>query len=580
MKHKLLLGILALSLLALLFMCRPDNRTKEEKILADMDLRQKAAQMLMPGFCYERYADTSDYEPLLGMNGKLEKLLSEYGFGGVLLYASNMKTPDQTRKLIDSLQEVMKKNDHVPLLIACDQEGGNIAKINYATRMPGNMALGAINDPETVKECASVIATEMKQLGLNGDLAPVADINNDPDNPIIGVRSFSDDPELVSSLASAYVAGLHEQDLIACAKHFPGHGDTSVDSHSSLPLIDKDLEELEAFELQPFKAAIAAGTDMIMSAHIAFPNIEKTTFQSLSGESIHIPATLSKTMIDGLLRDKLGYQGVIISDALDMDAIEKNFRPRDVATMAINAGIDILLVPVNDMKAVDSYYRQLGLYADMIVSLVEQGEIKEQTIDEAVLRILKMKNERGLLDDSQETPDLSLVGNEKHRDLELTIARQAVTFTKGKDLLPLTGKSIMVMSDDETKLTAATDILSEKMQDVTVTGYLYEDGSLEKADKQIPRLLKDIDGLVVITSTYSRSDLDSAACTFIQKCLDHAAKHHITSVIISSHLPYDLNRFDADIMLACYGSRVNLKAALLELCEPSLSKGTLPVKID
>lgn len=236
--------------------------------------------------------------------------------------------------------------------------------------MPGNMALGAADDVNVTKEAASVIGQELAALGINADFAPDVDVNSNPANPIIGIRSFSDDADAVAKHGAAFVRALNDTGVISTLKHFPGHGDTDTDSHTGLPMIDKSYNELKANELVPFKACIEAGSQMIMTAHIQYPQIEKTTYKSvLTGEDIYLPATLSKTIITDILRGDMGYDGVVVTDAMNMDAVAKHFDKFDAAKLAIEAGVDILLMPVDTsstegINSLDSYISTLTDMAD------------------------------------------------------------------------------------------------------------------------------------------------------------------------------------------------------------------------
>ena len=231
-------------------------------------------------------------------------------------------------------------------MLAIDQEGGIVYRLGSGTALPGNMAIGATNDPKLAKEAGQIIGRELSALGLNVDFAPVLDTNNNPQNPVIGLRSFSSDPNRVAYLGIPMMKGIQDYNVAVAAKHFPGHGDTAVDSHTGLPLVDKSLAELEKLELLPFKKAMDAGVDLLMTAHIQYPQIEKDQVVSKeTGEKIYVPATLSDDILTGLVRKKYGYKGVIVSDAMGMDAIAKNFGEVEAVKMAIKAGVDLVLMP-------------------------------------------------------------------------------------------------------------------------------------------------------------------------------------------------------------------------------------------
>ena len=285
------------------------------------------------------------------------------------------------------------------------------------------MALAATGDPENARKMANIYGTELSLLGINADYAPVLDVNNNPNNPVIGVRSFSDSPEIVSEYGSKYIEGLHETGTIVTLKHFPGHGNTDTDSHTGFPVINSSLDDLRACELIPFQKAIDSGADMIMTAHIQYPQIEKETYTSKStGEKVYLPATMSHTILTDLLRDEMGFEGVVVTDALDMAAINDNFSDEDIMLLAINAGADMIMLPI--IMDTNQFKRDLEMI-ETAIRLVEEGKIDIETIDESVRRILTLKKNHGLLDktDFTVTNDMisaaeSGIGCKENRDTE------------------------------------------------------------------------------------------------------------------------------------------------------------------
>ena len=295
-------------ILAVLFLVAeifiPDSRVCARFVVSRMTLTEKICQLLMPSFSL--WKEDGEETKVTTLNSEIKNSIQKHGFGGVILFADNCEGASQTAKLVYEMQRAAKNSPtHLPMLIGIDQEGGYITRLNTGTRTCGNMALGALNDAGETELSASIIGSELSSLGINTDFAPDADINSNPANPVIGIRSFSSDADIVARMTAAYINGLHKSGVAAAAKHFPGHGDTSTDSHSGLPCINKSLSELEKNELVPFCAAIEAGTDIIMTAHIQFPQIEKQTYTSVStGEKITLPATLSHNIVTGILRDK------------------------------------------------------------------------------------------------------------------------------------------------------------------------------------------------------------------------------------------------------------------------------------
>src|SRR5690625_1475234 len=265
------------------------------------------------------------------------EVVERYHLGGVLYFAwaGNTESPEQVAELSGGLQEAATAATGVPLAITVDQEGGEVSRVGPpATAFPGGMALGATADPELARAQGEVLGSELAAMGVNVDFAPVADLNTNPANPVIGLRSAGADPGLVGELTAAQVSGLQSRDVAAAAKHFPGHGGTDVDSHTGLPVVPGVPDTLDE-HLEPFRAAIAAGTDIIMSAHIVVESLDPD-----------LPATLSPRVLTGLLREELGYTGLVSTDALDMAALKQlpgnPLDDGDIAVLAIAAGADIL----------------------------------------------------------------------------------------------------------------------------------------------------------------------------------------------------------------------------------------------
>src|ERR1019366_9275047 len=329
-----------------------------------MTLEEQIGQTLMVGF--------------RGLTATPEviDLIQKYHIGNIILFSRNVGEAAQMRALTHSLQQAAREAGHThPLLIAIDQENGIVQRLGEAaTLFPGNMALGAIGSEEIAFKVALAAGRELKDLGINMNLAPVVDVNNNAANPVIGVRSFGQDAYLVARLGSAMVQGYQDAGIIACLKHFPGHGDTSVDSHLALPAIPHTLERLNALELVPFKSGIEAGATSIMTAHVCFP--------ALTPNAV-LPATLSSALLQGLLREQLGFQGVIVSDCLEMRAILDIFGTEKAAVMTLQAGSDLVLVSHH-------YALQRGSF-EAIKDAVQAGTLSPLVVKLAAERILALK---------------------------------------------------------------------------------------------------------------------------------------------------------------------------------------------
>lgn len=359
----------------------PDPDAFIRDMVADMPLEEKIAQMTVPAFNV--------------WDENVSALFAETNPGGVILFAKNIKSEEDLKNLTASLKSL--SGDRPEMFISIDQEGGIVQRITFSKKYPKAADIGATGSAETARANGFEIGEELAKYGINVDFAPVMDVNSNPKNPVIGNRSFSNNPDVVSEMGIAMMQGLNKAGIIACLKHFPGHGDTSTDSHTSLPVVNKTMEELLKTELVPFKAGIDAGADMIMTAHIEFPNIVTEKVTSLSGKEITPPATMSREIITDLLRTELGFDGVVITDALEMKAVSGNFSLIDATMYSVNAGVDLMLIPmrVSDQKSINSYKTYLSDFA----ALVKDGKIPEERIDESVFRILKLKNKYGFFDE-------------------------------------------------------------------------------------------------------------------------------------------------------------------------------------
>ncbi|MET3849038.1 glycoside hydrolase family 3 N-terminal domain-containing protein [Paenibacillus sp. OAE614] len=390
-----------------------------DKLMSYMTVSEQVGQMLMPDIRQWNGKVTTT------VNEGVKRSIHDQDLGGLILFDKNIVDARQVTTLTHDLQ--MEAGD-IPLFLGIDQEGGVVKRIPGGTNLPGQMALGATGDTTLAEAAGRLTGEELKALGLQINFAPVLDINSNPDNPIIGMRSFSSDPDLVTRLGLAEIQGLRQSGVIAAVKHFPGHGDTVVDSHLGMPVLSHDRERLDAVELKPFRSAIDNGVEMIMTAHIAFPAVDNEHVTSLKdGSSVPIPATLSKKVLTGLLRGELGYKGVIISDAFTMNAIAEHFGENQAVVRAVSAGVDIILMPQDPAAAHQT-----------LVNAVKSGAIPIETIHSSVKRILELKAKYGLFDRSESlTQQLAalngVIGSEKHRTVEREIAERAVTLLAGRD---------------------------------------------------------------------------------------------------------------------------------------------------
>ncbi|MER6200614.1 glycoside hydrolase family 3 N-terminal domain-containing protein [Streptomyces sp. NPDC001586] len=427
---------------------RPD-RASLRRFVDGMSLAEKVGQL----FVSRAYghsatdpdpADAEQNQTLFGVRTAAE-LVSRYHLGGIVYFAwaHNTRTPHQIAALSVGLQQAaLTSGARIPLLLSTDQEHGAVARIGApATLLPGAMALGAGGSTADAQRAARIAGAELAALGIRQDYAPVADVNVNPANPVIGVRSFGSDPHAVAALVAAQVRGYQGAGVAATAKHFPGHGDTETDSHVGLPVMRHTRAAWEKLDEPPFRAAVKAGVDAVMTAHIVFPALDP------SGD----PATLSRPIVTGILRERLGFQGVVVTDALDMAGVRQKYGDDRVPVLALLAGCDQLLNPPD-----------LGLAYRSVLAAVEAGELTEARIEESVLRILELKSRRGLFDEAYTTTEAvdATVGIRRHRDAADQIAAGTTTLLANpRGLVPIdatAGPRLLVTGTDPASPTGTT----------------------------------------------------------------------------------------------------------------------------
>ena len=373
--RKYMWGLAALTIL--LFTACGSSDNDIEKELQGMTLQEKVGQMFIVrpealdmDFFYSSPTELQS-RSLVEVSDQMRAAAKSYPPGGIILFKHNIVDEPQLRKFMADLRGITPR---APLMCV-DEEGGQVARIanNKNFRVPKFPPMGQVaasGRTKDVQEAATTIGTYLRQLDFDIDFAPVADVNTNPSNIVIGSRAFSNEPEMAADMVKAYLHGLQKTGIIGCLKHFPGHGDTYADSHFGYAMSRKTWEEMASCEMIPFKAGISAGTQLIMTAHISLPNVTGS----------NIPSTLSPMILQDKLRGELGYHGVIITDAMEMGAILRQYPVEDASIMAIKAGVDILLC-----------VREYPKVFDAVVSAVRRGEIPESRIDESVRRILKLR---------------------------------------------------------------------------------------------------------------------------------------------------------------------------------------------
>lgn len=530
-----------------------------------MTMEEKVGQMLMPDFRNWNGKNVTE------MNAEIAQLVKDYHLGGVILFRENTVTADQTTKLVSAYQEAAEKYG---LMISIDQEGGIVTRLQTGTDMPGNMALGATRSEELAEKVGRTIGEELNALGINMNFGPVLDVNNNPDNPVIGVRSFSEDPELVGKLGNAYIKGLHETGTAATAKHFPGHGDTAVDSHVGLPAVPHDLDRLKKVELYPFQQAMDAGIDAIMSAHVTFPKIDDTKVISKKpgvGE-VALPGTLSKEILTGLIREDMGFKGVIFTDAMNMAAIAEHFGSVDAAIRAVDAGADVLLMPVGIQEVAK------GLYDS-----VNSGKISENRLEQSVERILTLKLNRGIVKaevekslDEKVANALQVVGSPEHKAIEKEAAAKSITLVKNEAVLPLN-----VSPEDKIFVVGGSgfsiNLLAAEVQKHHPSAiYINASGSLNAT-----QLAQVQDAKYIIIGTYTSSVGGRAQDASQMVMTRQLIETGVPVIAVGARNPYDIMSYtDVDAYLVQYGFRpASFEAAANTIFGKNNPTGKLPVTI-
>jgi beta-N-acetylhexosaminidase len=355
----------------------------------------------------------------LGFAGKtlspeFRRLVKEYKAGNVILFRDNLESASQARRLTGEIRNFIREETGLLPFIALDQEGGVVTRLpGDMVNVPGAMALAAAGDGRAVYDAARITAGELKRIGVNLNLAPVLDVNSNPDNPVIGVRSFGSKPELAAALGVQALHAYAGAGLLCCGKHFPGHGDTAVDSHLDLPLVDKDLAALESCELIPFRAAIAAGIPAIMTTHILFPRLEERK----------VPATMSRTIITGLLKEKLGFSGLVLSDGMEMKAVRDFYGVPQGCLEALGAGVDIVYICHESQQMEESLRAAAAAY--------RENRLNQEEFDQSVNKILRFKEKYASFGEEPgtETGD--------HREQNALLLRRTITLISPAGLTSL-----------------------------------------------------------------------------------------------------------------------------------------------
>ncbi len=484
-------------------------------IIDRMTLSQKVGQMFFVGF-----SGTT-------MPTSLSSAIDNYNFGNVIYMGANCTSPSTLADMSNEIQNKMVSSNLVPAFISTDQEGGRVARLtNGGTHFISQMALCATGDYHNAYLEGVAVAEELLSYGINMDFAPVLDVNNNPENPIIGIRSYGENPVSVALYGNNVIKGFKEVGLIACPKHFPGHGNTSVDSHYGLPKITSPLDELYSIELAPFISAIKNGVDSIMTTHIIFSAIDET-----------YPATLSEKVLTGLLRNTLGYEGLIITDGMGMAAIASHYGSPDVTSVrAIKAGVDILLYTgLSDPKTAHT----------AIVKAVNNNEITEERINESVRRILLTKLKYGIIDNYIVKDTDRTIMLEEHAELNLSFAKQSLTQVFGTFNGLDKSKKTLVISPT-TSYSLGSGLESNSLSNYAAK-YLMDNGHTNVTYKTVSTNISSSDSSSILNgvSSYDQvvvafSNVKTSNYSRTAQFVKDLCSKHSNVIVIALDTPYDI----------------------------------------
>ncbi|EGE44415.1 glycoside hydrolase family 3 protein [Streptomyces sp. SID4928] len=556
----------------------PTNASSDRRlrrIIAGMSLEEKVGQLFVMRV-YGHSATDPDQADIdanlkeIGVRTAAE-LISMYHVGGIIYFtwAHNTRDPHQIADLSNGLQRAaLAGRSRLPLLVSTDQEHGIVCRVGEpATLLPGAMALGAGGSRSDTRRAARIAGAELAALGINQNYAPDADVNVNPANPVIGVRSFGSDPAAVAALVAEQVKGYQGAGVASTAKHFPGHGDTSTDSHTGLPVINHTRAQWEELDAPPFRAAVRARIDSIMTAHIVVPALDPS----------EDPATLSRPILTGILREELGYDGVVVTDSLGMEGVRTKYGDDRVPVLALLAGVDQLLNPPN-----------LSVAWNAVLAAVRGGEISEARVDESILRILRLKDRLGLFRD----PFVSrrdvgrTVGSRAHRAAADRIAERTTTLLADPGaLLPLSRRShrdLLVVGADPASPSGTTgpptSTLRDAFGELGFTATALSTGTAPNQAKIAEAVAAARGRDVVVVATYN------VTATSAQRTLVTAlVATGVPVVAVAVRNPYDIAHLTGTgvaASLAAYSwTDVELRAAARVIAGHADPRGTLPVPV-
>lgn len=547
--------------------------TRLRSLISRMTLPEKVGQLfVMRVYGHSATApDQADIDANLSEIGvrTAAELIAKYRVGGIIYFtwAHNTRDPHQIADLSNGIQKAsLSQPRGLPVLVATDQEHGIVCRIGApATLFPGAMAIGAGGSRDDARALGRISGAELRAMGVNQDYSPDADVNVNPANPVIGVRSFGADPDAVAGLVAAEVKGYQSSQVAATAKHFPGHGDTAVDSHFGFPVITHSREVWEALDAVPFRAAVKAGIDSIMTAHIMVPALDD------SGD----PATLSHPILTGILRGELGYDGVVITDSLGMEGVRQKYGDDRVPVLALKAGVDQLLNPPS-----------LDVAWNAVLKAVQGGELTEARLDESILRVLRLKARLGLFQDAyvSQAGVSRTVGTRSHLAAADRIAERTTTLLVNEEgLLPLSrrthGKVLVVGADPASPSGTTgppTGVLAAALGELGFTATARSTGTDPSAAAVAAAVAAAREADAVVVATYNVT-AGSSQRALVEQLV--ATGRPVVAVAVRN--PYDVAQLPSvSAYLASYSwTDVELRATARVIAGRVRPRGKLPVAV-
>lgn len=527
-----------------------------DSLLSTLTVREKIGQLfVIPA--NGRFRNDHDPEFL-----RLKRLITQYNIGGIIFMAGDIYGQAM---MTNKLQNIAQ----IPLWITQDMEYGAAMRVTGTTRITPAMGIAATGNPQNAYLKGKITAREARALGVHQVFAPVLDVNNNPANPVINVRSFSADPNMVAEYGNAFIRGIESENVLATAKHFPGHGDTDTDSHIALPTINHSYARLDSLELQPFRIAIKNGLNSIMSAHIAFPQISTKP---------GLPSTLDENILYRILVDSLGFDGLIVTDGLEMSGITSQFSPGEAVVMALKAGADVMLISPDEMTAVHQ-----------VEMAIQRGDITEERIDKSVRKILELKKKYGVFEEFQVDIESlsSSINSPEYQAIADRIARESVTIVKNdKNILPIRDVDhlnilAVAVADDQSGSTGTSFARELRKYHANVNFHVFDQRSSEEEKQRILRSAAEADliiiGSFIMVRSHQPIQLPRSQIEFLKR-LTSSGK---PSVLVAFGNPYVLRDLpETDVHVLAWASAFNqVQSTVPALFGASDVRGKMPISI-